>query len=124
MVMNFQNAILVGLVCGGGMGGSGLQGQSPSRVVIETPMPPPGWALLELELIRAQTAACRDFFDRYFDERGYLECVERWGGDDGPDDAIECVADWPPRGPILQQCQRQLTATTATIQAVPTYQVL
>ena len=95
MVMNFQNAILVGLVCVGGMGGSGLQGQSPSRVVIETPMPPPGWALLELELIRAQTAACRDFFDRYFDERGYLECVERWGGDDGPDDAIECVADWP-----------------------------
>ena len=23
-----------------------------------------------------------------FDERGYLLCVERWGGDDGPDDAI------------------------------------
>ena len=24
-----------------------------------------------------------------------LECVERWGGDDGPDDAIENVNDWP-----------------------------
>ena len=95
MLMNIQNAILVALVMGGVMGGSGLQGQSSSRVVIDTPMPPPGWALLELELIRAQNGACRDFFDRYFDERGYLECVERWGGDDGPDDAIECVADWP-----------------------------
>ena len=39
--------------------------------------------------------ACVEFFDRYFDDRGYLECVERWGGDDGPDDAIENVNDWP-----------------------------
>jgi hypothetical protein len=46
-------------------------------------------------LIRANTAACKEFFARYFDERGYLLCVERWGGDDGPDDAIENVADWP-----------------------------
>ena len=37
-----------------------------------TPMTPPAWALLERELLRANTAACREFFDRYFDERGYL----------------------------------------------------
>src|SRR5690242_12617564 len=64
-------------------------------VRITTPMPPPGWALLERELLRAQERACLEFFDRYFDDRGYLECVERWGGDDGPDDAIENVNDWP-----------------------------
>ena len=64
-------------------------------VNIDTPMPPPAWALLERELLRANTIACKRFFDRYFDERGYLECVERWGGDDGPDDAIENVNDWP-----------------------------
>jgi hypothetical protein len=58
-------------------------------------MPPPEWALLERELLRAQERACAEFFDRYFDNRGYLECVERWGGDDGPDDAIENVNDWP-----------------------------
>ncbi len=62
---------------------------------IKTPMPPPAWALLERELLRAQERACLEFFERYFDDRGYLECVERWGGDDGPDDAIENVNDWP-----------------------------
>ena len=64
-------------------------------VSVTTPMVPPEWALLERELLRAQTELCQIYFDKYFDERGYLECVERWGGDNGPDDAIECVADWP-----------------------------
>lgn len=64
-------------------------------IKISTPMSPPEWALLERALLSANSEACRAFFERYFDERGYLECVERWGGDDGPDDAIECCADWP-----------------------------
>lgn len=62
---------------------------------IDSPMPPPAWAVLERELLRANERACEEFFERYFDDRGYLECVERWGGDDGPDDAIENVNDWP-----------------------------
>ena len=65
------------------------------KINISTPMSPPTWALLERELIRASTAACEEFFARYFDERGYLLCVTRWGGDDGPDDAIENCALWP-----------------------------
>jgi hypothetical protein len=67
----------------------------PVQFTIDTPMAPPTWALLERELLRANTAACEAFYDHYFDDRGYLECVERWGGDDGPDDAIENVNDWP-----------------------------
>jgi hypothetical protein len=66
-----------------------------AKINISTPMAPPTWALLERELIRANTAACEEFFARYFDERGYLLCVTRWGGDDGPDDAIENCALWP-----------------------------
>ena len=64
-------------------------------IAVDSPMPPPAWAVMERELIRANAQACREFFAKYFDERGYLLCVERWGGDDGPDDAIENVADWP-----------------------------
>jgi len=64
-------------------------------VTIDSAMAPPTWALLERALIAENERACREFFERYFDERGWLLCVERWGGDDGPDDAIENVADWP-----------------------------
>ncbi|MFP6752178.1 MAG: hypothetical protein VB855_10905 [Pirellulaceae bacterium] len=71
-----------------------MNGQGPT-ISIETPMSPPGWALLERQLIETNTEACREFFEKYFDERGYPLCVERWGGNDGPDDAIENVADWP-----------------------------
>ena len=63
-------------------------------VVVDTPMTPPRWALLERLLIDAETAATQEFYDRYFDERGYLECYPRWGGDDGPDDAAENFAHW------------------------------
>jgi hypothetical protein len=77
-----------------------LLAASPARagevvLHLQEPQPPPAWALLERELLRANTAACQEFFARYFDERGYLKCVERWGGDDGPDDAIENCNDWP-----------------------------
>ena len=65
------------------------------RVVIDTPVSPPAWALLERELLKANADACEEFFGRYFDDRGFLLCVERWGGDDGPDDAIENCLHWP-----------------------------
>ena len=66
-----------------------------TQITINTPMAPPAWAVLERELLRANAVACREFFQKYFDDRGYLKCVERWGGDDGPDDAIENLSDWP-----------------------------
>lgn len=66
-------------------------------VVIEasTPQPAPRWALLERQLLEAQGRACEEFYARYFDERGYLLCVPRWSGDDGPDDALENLLNWP-----------------------------
>ena len=61
---------------------------------IDSPMPPSHWALLQRALLRDEALACQAFFDHYFDERGYLLCVPRWGGDDGPDDAAENLLNW------------------------------
>lgn len=73
---------------------SASRGEVP-RIEIDSPMAPPYWALLERQLLASNADACAEFFDQFFDERGYLQCVERWGGDDGPDDAIESCNDWP-----------------------------
>lgn len=64
-------------------------------MTVDTPMQAPTWAVLERQVLKANAAACEEFYEKYVDSRGYLECVLRWGGDDGPDDAIECFADWP-----------------------------
>ena len=45
-------------------------------------------------MLRAQSEAIEEFYARYFDERGYLLCVPRWGGNDGPDDAAENFLNW------------------------------
>ena len=67
-----------------------------AALTITTAMEPPEWALLEREVLRANNAACIKFFRRYFNPaNGYLETTERWGGNDGPDDAIEHLNDWP-----------------------------
>ncbi|NKB65450.1 MAG: hypothetical protein GKR89_00175 [Candidatus Latescibacteria bacterium] len=66
-----------------------------NAIAISSPTPPPAWALMQWELIANQERGCKAFFDHYFDERGYLECLARWGGNDGPDDAIENLVHWP-----------------------------
>jgi len=64
-------------------------------VEITTPMVPPRWARMQRDLLEAHVAACRTFHAHYFDARDHLRVVERWGANDGPDDAIEAVNDWP-----------------------------
>jgi hypothetical protein len=62
---------------------------------IDSPMAPPRWARLERQLLADHVPACREFFTKYFDGRGYLQCVVRWGANDGPDDAFENFNRWP-----------------------------
>lgn len=57
-------------------------------------VPPPEWAMLERMLLRAQSDAIVRFHEKYFDDRGYLLCIPRWGGNDGPDDAAENMLNW------------------------------
>ena len=63
-------------------------------IVLDTPMAPPNWALLERELLKASSIACDRFATKYVDERGYLLHTPRWGTLDGPDDAIETFYNW------------------------------
>lgn len=64
-------------------------------LVLDRPMAPPAWALLERELLRQQSRACDEFAAKYLDERGYLLHTPRWGALDGADDAIETFWNWP-----------------------------
>jgi hypothetical protein len=62
---------------------------------ISTRMDPPKWAALERTLLDANVPACREFFNKYFDDRGRILCFVRWGANDGPDDAFENFNRWP-----------------------------
>ena len=70
-----------------------LPGADPS-ITIGTPMPPPAWALLERELLRANSKAADRFAAKYVDDQGHLLHTMRWGTLDGPDDAIETFYNW------------------------------
>ena len=63
-------------------------------LVLDRPMPPPAWALMERDLLRLNSEACERFASKYLDERGYLLHTPRWGTLDGPDDAIETFHNW------------------------------
>ena len=63
-------------------------------LVLDRPMPPPAWALMERELLRLNSEACEIFAAKYVDERGHLLHTPRWGTLDGPDDAIETFHNW------------------------------
>lgn len=65
------------------------------QIAAATPGPAPEWALLQREVLRLHVDACEMFHAKYFDERNHLMCFPRWGTNDGPDDAIEHVNDWP-----------------------------
>jgi hypothetical protein len=58
-------------------------------------MPPPAWAYLERALLKESTDAAVEFAAKYIDPRGHFRGVERWGGNDGPDDVMETFHGWP-----------------------------
>jgi hypothetical protein len=86
----------IALVAGCGLLNTGVwTGAVDVSLRIDTPMAPPRWAVLERRLLAENVPACREFFTKYFDKRGYVQCVVRWGANDGPDDAFENFNRWP-----------------------------
>ncbi|MBK9165845.1 MAG: hypothetical protein IPM24_00075 [Bryobacterales bacterium] len=63
-------------------------------IPVDTPMTPPAWALLERELLRANSRAVEVYAENYLDSRGYLLHYPRWGTLDGADDAAEAFYNW------------------------------
>ena len=70
-------------------------GKAGASIRIDARMDPPRWARLERQLLADNVPACREFYQKYFDNRGYLQCFVRWGANDGPDDAFENFNHWP-----------------------------
>lgn len=73
-----------------------LQSLAPGEVIaIETPMPPPEWAYAQRAVLKESAQAAQEFARKYTDSRGYFRGIERWGGNDGPDDVMETFHNWP-----------------------------
>lgn len=72
----------------------GVEAAEPA-LAITTPMAAPAWAKLERRLLAENVPACREFAEKYYDGRGYVQCFVRWGANDGPDDAFENFTGWP-----------------------------
>jgi hypothetical protein len=83
-----------GLLAGGLLALSSAASAQGPRLVIDTAMPPPAWALMERALLDANSRAVEQFAAKYIDARGYLLHTPRWGTLDGPDDAIETYYNW------------------------------
>jgi hypothetical protein len=64
-------------------------------IPVNTPMPPPEWAYAERALLKESASAAAEFAAKYTDSRGHFRGVERWGGNDGPDDVMETFHNWP-----------------------------
>jgi len=67
---------------------------TPAPILLDTPMATPRWAALQRRLLAANAAACEAFYASYVDARDWLIVTERWGANDGPDDAAEATNDW------------------------------
>ena len=67
----------------------------PVVINVATKMEAPSWAVLERRVLDTSAPAMVEFYHKYYDEKGNVQCVLRWGADDGPDDAFENFAGWP-----------------------------
>lgn len=75
---------------------AGAPVEAQTRIEVTTPMVPPGWALMERKLLEENTRLAEKFAGKYVNPvTGHFECVETWGGADGPDDVMENVYNWP-----------------------------
>ena len=96
MKLAFAGAtVAIGALCTATLDLSGAIPMAGASIRIDSPLEAPRWARLERQLLAENVPACREFFNKYFDDRGYLQGFVRWGANDGPDDAFENFNHWP-----------------------------
>jgi hypothetical protein len=88
-------ALTAAIVSACAAGPARVDAGNASTVNINTPMEAPKWAQLERQILTDSVPAAKEFFAKYFDDRGYLLCFVRWGANDGADDAFENFNGWP-----------------------------
>jgi len=66
-----------------------------TTIAINKPMPAPGWALAERELLALNGEGAAVWAQTYLDANGYLRGAANFGIADGPDDAVESIRNWP-----------------------------
>ena len=93
--MNSSLRIILVVSLFASLAGVALAAADRPTLQIATPMPAPEWARLERRLLAESVPACREFAEKYYDDRGHFRVFARWGANDGPDDAFENFADWP-----------------------------
>jgi hypothetical protein len=83
--------IAAGLVVGPRL----LRGQGDLIIPISKLMPAPAWALAERQLLALNAQGVDLWASKYLDENGYLRGAANFGIEDGPDDAVESIRNWP-----------------------------
>ncbi len=77
------------------LGSGPLRGQGDVLIAIDKLMPAPAWALAERELLGRNAEGVDLWASKYLDKNGYLLGAANWGIEDGPDDAVESIRNWP-----------------------------
>ena len=77
------------------LGSGSLRGQGDVLIAIDTLTPAPAWALAERELLARNAEGVDLWASKYLDKNGYLLGAANWGIEDGPDDAVESIRNWP-----------------------------
>ncbi len=72
-----------------------VRGQGDSIIPITKLMPAPAWALAERQLLALNAQGVDLWASKYLDENGHLRGAANFGIQDGPDDAVESIRNWP-----------------------------
>lgn len=83
------------LACVVAISSLGLAVVADTTILVNKTMPPPAWALAERQLIALNAEGVKLWADTYLDANGYLRGAAHFGIDDGPDDAVESIRNWP-----------------------------